>query len=233
MDFENLESKIIKRKRIKLRCYSIEKRHKSYTTNNRSKSALLTILSFCDVTGNHVTSKSMWNVYNVDAFEKYKRENRTLEFECVEVKLDKPHAYKFDWNDVNDGLCTKEHLGELQRRKTGGFEIYNSVTMYICVEGIKDVPIYEDLFINMLQTEFHDIYTAHYIPNNTKVFLEFARYKNVYLRQKEDSFRDCSSDDYVDCESSYYNFIHDRSDMSEEDAIMEALENGNGEIFGF
>lgn len=235
MDLRNLESKIIYRKKIKLRCYSIEKHDKSYITNNRSKSGRLVILKFCDIaTGKHITSISMWNVCNIDAFEKSKVEKRPLEFECVDIKLDQPHVYKYDWDDVNDGVCTKEHLGELRRISPIGFQKYNSVKLFICVEGIKEYPEgYEDLFMTLLEQKFYDVYNAHYVPCGTSEFLKAAQYKNDYLERKERLYRELhQEDEYIDYDSSYDGEPYDRSDMSAEDIEMEALENGLGELLG-
>jgi len=135
----------------------------------------------------------------------------------------------FSWDDVDRGLCSKEHVGEIQR-DTEGIPI-----------PFKQIVIYSNIN-NKLRPTINEILDKEYIEINSPYIQNYLNFNNqqYYLQQQKNQriqkeMR--NQEDYAEYMDRVYKTYEKKQfvdiDMSEEDRIMSALENGDGELYGF
>lgn len=130
----------------------------------------------------------------------------------------------YTWDDVDNGLCTANHVGEVQRDKNNNPMVWTRVIVFGNMDnaGIPDAD-------KTLHKEYVEINTPE-----AKKALEYRKKPfnqgKTYVKRRYDNEDNYISDEaYVANEQRKW----DRMDMNEEDRIMDALENGMGELYGF
>ena len=129
------------------------------------------------------------------------------------------------WDDVDRGICTREHLDEVQRDKEGKPIPFNQIVVFANLE-------------NMNRFTINEVLDKEYIEVNSPIVQNYLNFNNrqYFLKQQEEKRRK-EQEDYDQMMSDLYDAYEERRysdlDMSEEERVMSALENGNGELYGF
>ena len=242
MNFDNIGEKIIKSVPLTLECYFVEKSNKEYKTGGKLKNRDLIVLKMRDYkTHKHVFTLSRWGSGNISEYEKWRDERMPLKYKEVHVKLEKECLYKYTWDDFGDGRCKREKVGEVHKDDDGNPVFYTSMVVYV---PIQEIP--EPFFEQMLKLKCQEIFKEHYVENDGSFeYISSLCYRNCYDARREAEKRRKAEENEVHSESeadyelvrSFWDMpekeAYDRSDMSEEDDIMDALENGDAEKYGF
>ena len=129
------------------------------------------------------------------------------------------------WDDVDRGICTREHLDEIQRDKEGKPIPFNQIVVFANLDNLNRFTI-------------NEVLDKEYIEVNSPIVQNYLNFNNrqYFLKQQEEKRRK-EQEDYDQMMSDLYDAYEERRysdmDMSEEERIMSALENGNGELYGF
>ena len=129
------------------------------------------------------------------------------------------------WDDVDRGICTREHLDEVQRDKEGKPIPFNQIVVFANLD-------------NMNRFTINEVLDKEYIEVNSPIVQNYLNFNNrqYFLKQQEEKRRK-EQEDYDQMMSDLYDAYEERRysdlDMSEEERVMSALENGNGELYGF
>ena len=129
------------------------------------------------------------------------------------------------WDDVDRGICTMEHLDEIQRDKEGKPITFNQIVVFANLD-------------NKNRFTINEVLNKEYIEVNSPIVQNYLNFNNrqYFLKQQEEKRR-MEQEDYDQMMSDLYDAYEERRcsdlDMSEEERIMSALENGNGELYGF
>lgn len=155
---------------------------------------------------------------NYEALQNAIRNETCFIIHRVAIKSNVGVYHKYTWVDVDNNICKPWQVGMVQRDENNKPIEYSIVVVYGNLRD-KGKPNVENVFLK------------EYVEKNTPEADAALAFKGR-LDLKEDD------DDYYDDESEqdYYDpYIADeyRRSMSEEDAIMDALENGNGEYYGY
>ena len=172
----------------------------------------------------HCTSERNYN----SLFNNMQNQKRYTIDRCV-VRLHINVYHIFSWDDIDRGLCSKEHVGEIQR-DTEGIPI-----------PFKQIVIYSNIN-NKLRPTINEILDKEYIEINSPYIQNYLNFNNqqYYLQQQKNQriqkeMR--NQEDYAEYMDRVYKTYEKKQfvdiDMSEEDRIMSALENGDGELYGF
>jgi hypothetical protein len=129
------------------------------------------------------------------------------------------------WDDIDRGICTREHLDEVQRDDKGKPILFNQIIIFANLDNINRFTV-------------NEVLDKEYIEFNSPIVQNYLNYNNrhYYLQQQEEKRR--KEQEYHDqMMSDLYNAYEEQRfsdlDMSEEDKVMSALENGNGELYGY
>ena len=133
--------------------------------------------------------------------------------------------HKQTWDDVDRGICTREHIDEVQRDNEGKPIIF------------KEIVIFANPDINNRFT-IDKVLNEEFIEVNSPVVQNYLNFNNrEYYLQQQETKRNKEQEDYDQMMSDLYDAYEKRRntdmDMTEEDRIMSALENGEGELYGF
>lgn len=129
------------------------------------------------------------------------------------------------WDDVDREICTRKHLDEVQRDKEGAPIPFNQIVVFANLDSM-----------NLFTVD--EVVEKEYIEVNSPIVQNYLNFNNqqYYLKQQEEKKRK-KLEDYEQMTSDMYDAYEERRysdmDMSEEERIMAALENGNGELYGF
>ena len=129
------------------------------------------------------------------------------------------------WDDVDREICMREHINEIQRNSEGIPVIYNQFVIFANVDGVNNPGV-------------DDVLQKEYIEVNSPIVQNYLNFNNrqYFLKQQEEKRRK-EQEDYDQMMSDLYDVYEERRysdmDMSEEERIMSALENGDGELYGF
>lgn len=133
------------------------------------------------------------------------------------------------WDDVEKGLCPRKKVKEVRRDGRGKPIEHHKITVYAFIDNDKDCFTIEDYM--------HD----RFIAVNDKNVWQYLQYDNQQSYQRmllERNIREQSrweeepDDIYYDADEALAEQEY-RRNMSEEDRIMDALENGDAECYGF
>lgn len=152
--------------------------------------------------------------------DQYKRIVSTIQRVAIKTKV--PVYHKLTWDDVERGLCPKSSVGEVQRSDNGTPILYVEGSIIILFED------FDDSKENLVGNQFMQNYIEPKDPRS-QTLLNFT---NPYKRRNTSYYDEscCPSDDAYEAAQRRQ---WDLMDMSEEDRIMDALENGMGELYGF
>ena len=118
-----------------------------------------------------------------------------------------------------------EHLDEIQRDKEGKPITFNQIVVFANLD-------------NKNRFTINEVLNKEYIEVNSPIVQNYLNFNNrqYFLKQQEEKRR-MEQEDYDQMMSDLYDAYEERRcsdlDMSEEERIMSALENGNGELYGF
>lgn len=133
------------------------------------------------------------------------------------------------WDDIDRGICTREHLYEVQRDTEGKPIIFNQIVVFAHLDNMNRFSINETL-------------DKEYIEVNSPLVHNYLNYNNqlYYLQQQEEKRMQKEREEQMkynemmnDLYEAYENRRYSDIDMSEEEKVMSALENGEGELYGF
>lgn len=137
--------------------------------------------------------------------------------------------HKYTWDDVYKGTCHRCHIGEIQKEKgTREPIVFHYVDLYENFDG---------RHILIAKEQFNKNYIDIDSPNAPSA-LEYINPKNhaaIYMRDKiqREKEEEEQRDAYYAMMDAYEEHKWDRMDMNEEDRIMDTLENGDADIYGF
>ena len=128
------------------------------------------------------------------------------------------------WDDVDRGICTREHLYEVQRDNKGDPMMFNQIVIFANLDNLNRFTI-------------NAVLDKEYIEVNSPIVQTYLDFNNQqhFLQQQQE--RNNEQDDYNqmmnDLHDAYEETYNSDIDMTEEERIMSALENGEGELYGF
>jgi hypothetical protein len=129
------------------------------------------------------------------------------------------------WDDVDRGICTREHLNEVQRNDEGRPISFNQIVVFANLDIMNRFTV-------------NEVLDKEYIEVNSPIVQSYLNFNNrqYFLKQQEEKRRR-EQEDYDQMMSDLYDAYEKRMysdmNMSEEDRIMAALESGEGELYGF
>ena len=161
--------------------------------------------------------------YNALISEMQIRKYHTIERIAIRPQSNVYHI--LTWDDVDRGICTRENLDEVQRDDEGKPIPFNQIVVFANLDNLKRFTI-------------NEVLDKEYIEINSPIVQNYLNFNNrqYFLKQQEEKRRK-EQEDYDQMMSDLYDAYEERRysdlDMSEEERIMSALENGNGELYGF
>ena len=161
--------------------------------------------------------------YNALISEMQIRKYHTIERIAIRPQNNVYHI--LTWDDVDRGICTRENLDEVQRDDEGKPIPFNQIVVFANLDNLKRFTI-------------NEVLDKEYIEINSPIVQNYLNFNNrqYFLKQQEEKRRK-EQEDYDQMMSDLYDAYEERRysdlDMSEEERIMSALENGNGELYGF
>ena len=161
--------------------------------------------------------------YNALISEMQIRKYHTIERIAIRPQNNVYHI--LTWDDVDRGICTRENLDEVQRDDEGKPIPFNQIVVFANLDNLKRFTI-------------NEVLDKEYIEINSPIVQNYLNFNNrqYFLKQQEEKRRR-EQEDYDQMMSDLYDAYEERKysnmDMSEEERIMSALENGNGELYGF
>ena len=138
------------------------------------------------------------------------------------IQLDVKMYHLITWDDVYTGKHKKEHLGEVERNTEGIPLTYSQIVIYANIG-------------NSQNPNMNKVLSNEYIPINSPnanialTFNNMESYKEKMRLQHEEENVVITDADYDLYEEHRYDSLY----MTEEEKIMDALENGDAEIYGF
>lgn len=132
--------------------------------------------------------------------------------------------HKYTWDDVDRGFCTRNQVGEIQRDDNDDPIVFKTVVVYAKIDKLSRPSA---------SYKFQKDYIEIDSPS-AEAALNYRK-RQTYNSRCFSSPRYSTSDDYIsdDAYEAYERSKWDRMDMNEEDRIMDALENGDADIYGF
>ena len=160
--------------------------------------------------------------YNALLSEMQVRKYHTIERIVIRPQNNVYHI--LTWDDVDRGICTREHLNEVQRDNEDKPVMFNQIIIFANLDKLNRFTI-------------NEILDKEYIEINSPIVQNYLNFNNrqCFLRQQEENRRK-QQEDYDQMMSDLYDAYEQAKlsdmDMNDEDRIMVALENGEGELYG-
>ena len=129
------------------------------------------------------------------------------------------------WDDVDRGICTREHIDEGQRDNEGKPIPFNQIVVFANLDNINRFTI--DEVLDKEYIEVNSPIVQNYLNFNNQQY--YIQQIEVKRRKEQEDYNQMMSDMYDAYEETRYSEM----DMSEEERVMSALENGEGELYGF
>jgi len=164
-------------------------------------------------------------VYNSLMEEMRIKKLHTIERLAIRPSVNVYHI--LNWDDIDRHKCVRDNIGEIERNNKGQPIAYNQIVIFTNIDG--KYTKYLDVE-NVLSREYLEV-NSPYAPNalkfnNRAYFLAQREERN---RQEEEKWEEMMADMY----DAYENHRYDDMDMSPEERVMSALENGMGELYGY
>lgn len=239
MNWDNFENLIISEKKVEVLIYSVESEQKFIKSENRYKT--LTIAKVCEAKSRkHLFCMKDWNNCFNNAWNQALQNKEIIEFVEVKVKLDKEYCYVFDWDDVNDGKCYKSQIGQLETKLEPGklfsHVMHDTITIY--VSYINEPGYTREEFLQEVQNICIELFDMHYrtleqYGQDCKIRAAYQKKQELERRKKEQEELARELEYLDNVYERYLENDYSSMDMSEEDRIMDALENGDAEKYGF
>lgn len=122
--------------------------------------------------------------------------------------------HKLTWDDVRKKVCDYKHVGEIQRDFEGNPILWKQIVVYTNINGCN--------FPNV-----NEILDKEYIEVNSPFVQAWLDYINPFSYNRGSRHHNII-EDYGE-----YNNDYCDSDMTDEERVMAALENGYGEYYGY
>lgn len=214
MDYRVLEQ-------VKLPCRIIDVQLKSNSLDG-AKFVLVKLGDYLDGKFIRTVILSGEDRYEYFLNDMYHKKRHTIN--KLKIKLSSKAYRKLTWDDVYKGICTRDHLFEVERDSKGKPVIYEETTVYANTDGGYNPTIF-------------DILSREYVEVNSPLAQSLLTFNNresflMRIRNRRNGCFSESDDLFEPNSNSYYDRV-DYSDMTEEDRVMDALENGQGELYGF
>ena len=180
-------------------------------------------LGKCD-TGEFLRSVIM-NEHTYDFLQSEMSIRKRHTIERIVIRPQNNVYHILQWDDVDRGICTREHIDEVQRDNEGKPILFNQIVVFANLDNM-------DLFTA------NEVVDKEYIEVNSPIIQNYLNFNNqqYFLKQQEER-RKRRESDYDQMMSDLYDAYEEKRysdmDMSEEERVMSALENGNGELCGF
>lgn len=127
------------------------------------------------------------------------------------------------WDDIDRGTCTREHIDEIQRDNEGKPILFNQIVVFANLDNTNRFTV-------------NEVLDKEYIEVNSPIVQSYLNFNNqqYFLKQQEER-RKLREADYDQMMGGFHDAYEEKAnmDMSEEERVMSALENGNGELCGF
>ncbi len=167
----------------------------------------------------------IYNERNYEALFNDMQTKRVHTIERLLIELQERSYHKLTWDDVDRGICQRDKIGEIQRNSEGRPLIYSQIVVFAHLDNRSLPDVYQ-----ILEKEYIDISS----PCASKA-LEFNNIDSYHAkleakRRKEEMEQD---DWEAGAYEEYEEHKYDDMDLSSEEQIMRALENGDGEYHGF
>ena len=171
-------------------------------------------------------------IYDESAYDFLKMDMKSHSLHTVDriaIQPNIPLYHIYTWDDVENELCSREHVGEVQRDDEGNPIKFSQIVVFANLD-------------NKLRPTIQETLDKHYIAINSPIVGQFLNFNNeehywkLRNKDKNQKEQECQ-EDYDEYMSNVYESYEKRRcaemDMTEEDRIMSALEDGNGELYGF
>ena len=208
--------------RLTLPCRIIEVQQKT----NRQDGSQFIVFKLGEYVSGHFICSIITSKYRYDSLNIDMRNKQRHTIDKVAIKPQNNVYRILTWDDVDRGKCTRNHISEVERGQDGVPILYEQIVVYVNKDG-KGRPTIDSVLSN------------DYIEENSPFVHNALNFNNrdYYLRQQEEK-RDLSErEEHALYEEMLYNASEvkrcSNMDMSEGEIIMNALENGEGEMFGF
>lgn len=172
-------------------------------------------------------------------YEDYKKKIR-LPFYAITINLEHESYYRIDWEDVNLHKYDIKHLHEIARIKDENdneipirikqYVIYEYYEQNVTIEQFLTKAVKEDdEYINDILSDINRYELEHFFNPSEEYTNRLLEYRNDFTPRRPNT----PEYDYYD------NLNYDNDDrksyidMTEEERVMDALENGNGEYYGY
>ena len=195
------------------------------TRTNRANGSNFVVAKF----GKYDTGEFLRSVILREAtYSKIVSEIQTRKYHTIERVAIRPQNNVYhilQWDDVDRGICTREHLYEVPRNNEGAPMMFNQFVVYANLD-------------NKNRFTINKVLDEEYVEVNSPIVQNYLNFNNrEYYLQQQETKRNKEQEDYDQMMSDLYDAYEKRRntdmDMTEEDRIMSALENGEGELYGF
>lgn len=151
-------------------------------------------------------------------------------FQKVTVKLNIPCYKIITWDDIEKDSNLEGHVYEIMRKDDKPM-IFDTINMFVNLDGHAR-PSVEEILEHEYRAINHPSIGKYISYNSREEFKQMLKKKQeIELANEEEEYREwkLAMSGLCNIEENY----DDPRDWSEEEQVMNALENGNGEYFGF
>ena len=135
------------------------------------------------------------------------------------------------WDDVDKGICNREHVGEVQRDNEGNPIKFTQIVVFGNIDNKNKRGFTISETLDKEYIEVNSPYAQRYLDfNNQQSFAQLQMENRIHKEREEQIEYDAMMNSLYEaseerrCKEMY---------MTEEERIMDALENGDAEIYGF
>ena len=165
-----------------------------------------------------------------EIYDSLLEEMRNKKLHTIERFAIRPNVnvyHRLTWDDIDRGKCTRNNLREVERNEKGLPIVYNQIVVFANIDGISTGVLRVD-----------DVLAREYIEINSPYAKEALQFNNRadYLanhaprsHSEEEQWEELMASTY----DAYENHRYDYMDMTPEERVMGALENGMGELYGY
>lgn len=187
------------------------------------------VLKFCKYdTGEYLFSVVRDSFDLKPFYDDFRRQNiHTIHRVAIESTNGVYH--KYTWDDVYKGITTNSHVGEIQRDENNVPIKWKTVVEFGDIDGFKDPSAINQFLKNNIDVDSPNVQEAlNY--NNRQSYLDSLS-KAEYEREREE--REAYNCMMQAAYEAHEQRMFDQMNMTEEDRVMDALENGEGELYGY
>lgn len=190
-----------------------------------------TIVKFKSLTTNEFACSMMYPSSLYNDFKKVMDSNKIHTFRQVTIQSVRKYYKKITWDDVERCKSLRNNLNEVFKYKDKPI-VLDKLTLLVDINGSSRPTIDE-----VIAKEYIDVDS----PEAAK-YLSYNNYESYKTKKRQEMFELEIQKSQIACEEqerlisdlcSGEESYDDPRDWSEEEQVMNALENGNGEYFGY